>query len=174
MSSTLIHQLLLCLLGVMPKGSGQNHYQITRFHGAALIIRSRIVFWHRKTKGYILVAKMFSYERLCYRLINKEDIYIYKKTDSLHFVNLTHREGAPFLLILSISQKISIYIYLYMFMHGKSMGLHLYSYNALSLLDSLSFVLLVIDLWHSLLIWHVCHCICFFPAENSLKKCNRK
>ena len=73
-SSTLIQQPMLCLLGIVPKGRCLNIHQISWCRNA-LISRCRILLRHWKTKEEILVrewfnyiAKISSYERLCYRL----------------------------------------------------------------------------------------------------------
>ena len=82
MCSTLVQQPLLCLLGALPKGSGLNVHQIA-WCRTALITGCRIVLRHWKTKGDISVkewfdemAKIASYEKLCYRMMDKEELYM--------------------------------------------------------------------------------------------------
>lgn len=82
MSSTLVQHPLLCLLGVLPKGSGLTVDQIV-WCRTALNTGCRIVLRHWKSKEVILVkewfdemAKIASYERLCYRLQDKEELYM--------------------------------------------------------------------------------------------------
>lgn len=82
MSSALVQQPLFCLLGMPPKGSGKNIYQIA-WCRTALTTGCKIVLPHWKTKGEILVkewfdemAKISSYERLCYRLTDSVCMYL--------------------------------------------------------------------------------------------------
>lgn len=82
MTSTLVQEPMLCLLGVLLKGNGLHANQIS-WCRAALLTRCRIVLRHWKTKGEISLkewlgemAKMSSYERLSYKLMDRQDIYI--------------------------------------------------------------------------------------------------
>ena len=58
MSSTLVQQLLLCLLGVLPKGSGPTVHQIV-WCRTALTTRCRIVLRHWKSKEAISAKEWF-------------------------------------------------------------------------------------------------------------------
>ncbi len=82
MCSALAQHPLLCLLGVIPEGSGLSVHQIV-WCRTALITGCRIVLRNWKTRGSVSMkerfdemAKISSYEKLCYRLLDGEELYM--------------------------------------------------------------------------------------------------
>lgn len=82
LTTALVRHPLLCLLGVVPQGNGLNSHQ-SSWCRIALITGCRIILRHWKTQVVVSMVEWFnemskiaSYEKLCYRMINKEDVYV--------------------------------------------------------------------------------------------------